>query len=124
MRKTDEEYYLEIEELAKGKAVQGIIVDPSAASFIECIKRHGRFQVYKGDNRVLDGIRNTSTMLNCGMLKIHRSCKNTIQEFGQYSWDTSKFEDTVIKQYDHAMDMIRYFVMTVMRRVGGRHWGI
>lgn len=124
MRKTDEEYYLEIEDLAKGKAIQGIIVDPSAASFIECIKRHGQFQVYKGDNRVLDGIRNTSTMLNCGMLKIHKSCVNTIQEFGQYSWDTNKFEDTVIKQYDHAMDMIRYFVMTVMRRVGGRHWGI
>ena len=122
-RKTDEEYYKEIEELAKGKQISGIIVDPSAASFIECIRRHGRFSVLKGNNAVIDGIRNTAAMLNCGMLTIHESCIHTIQEFGQYSWDTSKHEDTVIKQYDHAMDMIRYFVHTIMRRKSGRIWG-
>ena len=83
VRKTDEEYYDEIEKLAAGKQVSGIIVDPSAASFIECIRRHGRFSVIKGDNSVMDGIRNTAAMLNCGMLVIHRSCTNIITEFAQ-----------------------------------------
>lgn len=122
-RKTDEEYYQEIEKLAKGKQITGIIVDPSAASFIECIRRHGRFSVMKGENAVLDGIRNTAAMLNCGMFKVHKDCVHAIQEFGQYSWDTSKSDDAVIKQYDHAMDMIRYFIQTVMRRRSGRQWG-
>ena len=45
--KTDEEYYAELEKLAGGKDIRSMIVDPSAASFIACIRRHGRFSVRK-----------------------------------------------------------------------------
>ncbi len=38
---TDEEYYKKIEELADDRAITAVIVDPSAASFIACIRQHG-----------------------------------------------------------------------------------
>ena len=38
-QKTDEEYYAELEKLAGDKLIQAVVVDPSAASFIEmCIR--------------------------------------------------------------------------------------
>ena len=114
-QKTDEEYYEQIERLVRGVPLQYMVVDPSAASFIECVRRHGKFAVRKADNSVLDGIRNTSTMLNNGMLFFHTSCKDTIREFKAYRWDDAAKGDAVIKDNDHAMDDTRYFVQTVMR---------
>ena len=43
--RTDEEHYAQLECLCTGKQVEAVIVDPSAASFIECIRRHGKFRV-------------------------------------------------------------------------------
>lgn len=114
--KTDEEYYTELEKLAGELPVRSIIVDPSAASFIEVVKRHGKFKVRKAVNDVLPGIATTARYLRSGTLKIHRSCTDAIREFGLYTWDESSTEDRPIKENDHAMDDIRYFVMTVLRR--------
>lgn len=111
---TDEQYCDAVEQLAKGYDVRKIIVDPSAASFITALrKRH--FTVMPAKNEVLDGIRRTATMLENGDIKIHRSCGDTIREFGLYRWDEKATEDTVIKENDHAMDDIRYFVNTILR---------
>lgn len=112
---TDEEYCKEIEELAKDRQITKVIVDPSAASFITALKRHG-FRVQQADNSVLDGIRRTSVYLKNGNIKIHRSCVDAIREFGLYRWDEKKTVDTVVKENDHAMDDIRYFCNTVMRK--------
>lgn len=112
---TDEEYCDKIEELAKGRAITKIIVDPSAASFITALKRRG-FRVQQADNSVLDGIRRTSVYLKNGNIKIHRSCADAIREFGLYRWDEKKTVDTVVKENDHAMDDIRYFCNTIMRK--------
>lgn len=40
-------------------------------------------------------------------------------EFGLYRWD-EKTEDAVVKDNDHAMDDIRYFAYTVMRKKVGK----
>ena len=110
---TDEEYYSHLKDLAEGYPIKCIIIDPSAASFITTIRRHGEFTVRKANNSVLDGIRVTGTLLQSGKLKIHKSCKAAIGEFEVYSWDESSGEDKVIKEFDHAMDDIRYFCATV-----------
>jgi PBSX family phage terminase large subunit len=112
---TDEEYCDAVEALAAGKQIVKVIVDPSAASFILALKRRG-FRVQQADNAVLDGIRRTAVYLKNGNIKIHRSCKDAIREFGLYRWDERKTQDTVIKENDHAMDEIRYFCNSVMRR--------
>lgn len=115
--KTDEEYYTELERLAGRLHIEHVIVDPSAASFIETIRRHGRFSVRKARNEVLPGIRLTSTLLQAGKLLIHENCKDAIREFGLYCWDEKGEVDKPLKINDHAMDDIRYFCSTVMRRM-------
>lgn len=115
-QKTDEEYYQDLEALAGDLHIQYVVVDPSAASFIECIRRHGRFSVRKANNDVLDGIRLTSRLLKSGRMKIHRKCKDARREFGLYRWDEKQTVDKPIKENDHAMDEIRYFASTVLRR--------
>ena len=113
--KTDEEYYTELEKLAGELPIESVIVDPSAASFIETIRRHGRFSVRKAKNDVLDGIVTTSRYIKSGQIQICSCCKDAIREFGLYRWDDKATEDKPIKENDHAMDDIRYFSQTVLR---------
>ncbi|MBO5505531.1 MAG: PBSX family phage terminase large subunit [Clostridia bacterium] len=113
---TDEEYCDKLEELTADTDVRAVIVDPSASSFITAIKRRGRFPVRKANNSVLDGIRNVSSCLSGGQLMFSPKCKDTIREFSSYSWDTEKGSDTVIKENDHAMDDMRYFVSTILKK--------
>lgn len=118
--KTDEEYYAELEKLAGDLNVRSVIVDPSAASFIEVIRRHKRFMVRKAKNDVINGIMTTARYLQDGTIKIHRDCKDIIREFGLYRWDEKVSEDRPIKENDHAMDDCRYFAYTVLREKAGR----
>ena len=115
-QRTDEEHYTELERLVGNYPIDCIVIDPSAASFIETIRRHGRFIVRQAENDVLNGIRITAALLSCGKIKIHARCTNAIREFGSYRWDEKRGEDAVIKEYDHAMDDIRYFAATILSK--------
>ncbi|MEG0853001.1 MAG: PBSX family phage terminase large subunit [Angelakisella sp.] len=116
-QKTDEEYYEELEKLAGKKNIRSVIVDPSAASFIECIRRHRQFRVRGADNRVVDGIRLVSSLLGEDRLLIHKSCKDWLREVRAYSWEEKGSSDRVVKEFDHAMDDTRYFCSTIMGRL-------
>lgn len=115
-QKTDEEYYQDLETFVGETPVERVIIDPSAASFKECIRRHGRFRVRDADNSVLDGIRFTGTLIAQGRIKVHESCVNTIAEFGSYVWDDKAAQDAVVKENDHSMDQMRYLCHTLRRR--------
>lgn len=114
-QRTDEEHYAAIEALAGNLPIRKIIVDPSAASFIEVIRRHGRFPVEPASNRVLDGIRDVATRLHAGDILFNDCCKDCINEFGLYRWDDKATEDRPLKTSDHAMDDTRYFVREAFR---------
>lgn len=118
--KTDEEYYTELEKLAGDLPIKSVVVDPSAASFIEVIRRHHKFTVRKAKNDVLNGIMTTARYLQDGTIKVHRSCEDAIREFGLYRWDEKATEDKPIKENDHAMDDIRYFAQTILREKVGK----
>lgn len=115
IQKTDEEYADEVEKLIKGYDIKQFIVDPSAASFIAELKKR-EYSVIKAKNDVIDGIRVTSRYLTKGNIKIHTSCTDAIKEFGLYSWNDKSSVDEVIKENDHAMDEIRYFCNTIMKK--------
>lgn len=115
-QKTDEEYCDMVEQLAGDKLIRAVVVDPSAASFIEALRRRSGFKVRHADNDVLNGIRTTSDFLRDGRIKIHAGCKDAIREFGLYRWDEKAESDRVVKENDHAMDEIRYMVMTVLKK--------
>ena len=114
---TDEEYYKELVKLADDLPICYVIIDPSAASFIETVRRHGRFTVKRARNDVLDGIRFTAGLLSEDKIKIHPVCKSTIAEFTSYRWDDESDTDRPIKQNDHAMDDLRYFCYTILKRI-------
>lgn len=114
-RHTDEKHYQMLEQLADGYPIQQVLVDPSAASFIECIRSHCRFNVRSANNTVLDGVRLTGSLLEQGRLLFSDTCTDIIREFGLYRWDEDKTEDVVIKENDHAMDDMRYFCYTILK---------
>ena len=113
-QKTDEEHYLSLKNLVGNRKLRCVTVDPSAASFIQVIKRHGEFSVIPAKNNVIDGIRRVSTALKNGEIKICSSCRDSIREFSLYRWDEKNGMDNPIKENDHAMDDIRYFVTTIL----------
>ncbi len=127
--RTDEEHYAALEKLIRHEVwnsgrrtvesypIQCVVIDPSAASMIECIRRHGSFSVRAAKNDVIPGIGITGSLLAAGKLKIHADCKDCIREFGIYSWDEKAKGDQVIKENDHAMDDTRYFCYTILRRL-------
>ena len=110
-QKTDGEYAAALAELAGGRPVRKVIVDPSAASFIELLRREG-WNVEKADNDVLAGIRTTAELLRKGKLVICDPCADAIREFSLYCWDERAEGDRVKKVHDHAMDDIRYFAVS------------
>lgn len=112
-QKTDQEYYEDLERLAGERAIECLIIDPSATSFIALVKQKKRFRVRKAKNDVIDGIQKTASALQMGKIKVNDCCKQTIKEFGLYSWDQKNGEDRPIKDNDHAMDALRYFVETM-----------
>ncbi len=114
---TDEEYCIELERLAGDLPIQSVIVDPSAASFIEAVRRRSRFSVKRAKNDVLDGIRYTAGLIAGERIAVHSSCENTLRELGEYSWDTASAEERPIKLNDHAMDEMRYFCYTILRKI-------
>lgn len=116
---TDEEYYCSLTALIGDRKVEYAVVDPSAASFIECIKRHGKIRVVRADNDVVKGIRKTSDALKSGRIKICKPCRDAIREFSLYRWDESAKYDAPRKENDHAMDDIRYFVMSLENSADG-----
>ena len=113
----NEAYYDIIKEVAGDYPITSIIIDPSAAGMKATIRKYGEFTCTDGDNDVLNGIQEVTKYINAGYLKIHDSCKGTLDEFEAYSWDDKVMdEDRVIKENDHRMDLIRYFIYTVARR--------
>ena len=112
---TDEEYCDALEHLAKGLPVEQIVMDPSAASLIAALRRRA-LPVRKARNEVLPGIRLVATLLKAGILQFSPRCKDAIREFSLYRWEDNGEKDTVVKENDHAMDDIRYFCATILRR--------
>ncbi len=99
------------------------MADPSAASFIEVLRRRG-WRVEKADNDVLAGIRTTAELLKAGKLVICEECRDAIREFSLYCWDEKAVGDRVKKVHDHAMDDIRYFAATVAAGERGYFGGL
>nr|DAJ54074.1 MAG TPA: large terminase [Caudoviricetes sp.] len=115
-QKTDAEYADDLESWLSGTDINAVIVDPAAASFIAELTKRG-YRVIKAKNDVADGIRLVATKLNLLKIVFSNICQDTIKEFASYIWDAKAAEhgeDKPVKQYDHAMDAVRYFVYTIL----------
>lgn len=90
-----------------------ILVDPSAASFIQELRSRG-WVVKEADNEVLDGIRKVGALYAKRQIRINRNnCKGLISETQSYVWDdkaAERGEEKPVKQLDHGPDALRYRV--------------
>ena len=89
----------------------GVLVDPSAASFIQALRRRGVF-VTPANNDVLDGIRRTGNLIARRVIQINERSGGLIGEMGAYSWDETAAMHGVerpVKQFDHGADALRYY---------------
>ena len=116
-RVDNEAYYKMVCDLIGDLKIEYIIVDPSAAGFIETIKKYAKYVVVGANNDVINGIQEVTKYLNYGLLQFHESCKEMLKEFQQYAWDDKSNDDVVIKENDHLCDQLRYYVMTVARQL-------
>lgn len=121
-QKTDAQYKADLDawirDVAPGATIRTII-DPSAASFIAVLRQSkDRYKVQPADNAVLDGIRETATAMQTGLVKFSPKLKHWRMEVEGYTWDETSSEDRPVKVNDHAQDAARYFVKTmkVIRR--------
>lgn len=125
-QKTDEDYGAAVDELAQVALskmetptnIYGIreklrvIVDPSAASFIALLRRREWCKCIPADNDVADGIRETATAMQNGLIKISPKLKEWRKEAEGYVWDEDA-DDKPVKERDHYLDSTRYFVRTM-----------
>lgn len=114
-QKTDNEYLEEYFKFTEELKIKAVVVDPSAASFIALLKRN-HIYVMPAKNNVVEGIRVTANALSKGQIKINNCCNDCISEFSLYHWDEKAAEDRPVKEHDHAMDDMRYFVLTILNR--------
>lgn len=120
-QKTDGEYAADLRRLAGGREIELVVVDPSAASFLELLRREG-WRTAQAENDVLSGIRLTAGLLRERKLVICGGCRDALREFQLYCWEPGGGRDRVRKEHDHAMDDIRYFAATVAARGAGGGW--
>lgn len=96
-----------------------VAVDAAAAGLIADMRNNGiPAQPRKG--RVLDGIRQVQNLLAVQgderpRLTISPACVNTINEFESYVWKDGR--DEPVKENDHSLDALRYYVNTKEMRV-------
>jgi hypothetical protein len=124
-QKTDEQYANDLDDftsdikLPEGRKLE-VIVDPSAASFIAVLRQRHRYKVRKADNAVADGLRETATCMDKGLIKINEKLTAVKKELSGYMWDAKKADETPVKDKDHAADAIRYLCKTkkLVKRMG------
>ncbi len=100
---------------ARGAWMQGAI-DPASRgrsqidgqNLLQMYRDLGLF-VTEADNAVEAGIYEVWQRLSTGRLKIFRTCHNTLGEYRLYRRDE---KGRVVKEMDHALDALRYLVMT------------
>lgn len=118
-QKVDAEYADDFFEFISDYPVRTVYIDPSAASFkLELRRRSPSLVIKDANNDVLNGIRVVSLRLATGDLKVCKCCRNLVQEFQSYVWDTKKADrgkDEPVKAFDHLLDSLRYGIFT--------HWG-
>lgn len=118
-QKTDSEYADDLDAFTGGDRDLTVIIDPSAASFIEELRRRG-YRARPAVNDVRDGISVMATLIGeRRLLADPAACPCFMAEIHSYVWDEKAGQQGVerpLKEHDHAMDAARYLCRTVIRK--------
>lgn len=100
-----------------GLSKERIIADSAEPKSIEELRRLGLKRIkpsVKGPDSVMNGI---DKMQRCEII-IDERCKNTIEEFENYTWEkdrkTNEYINRPVDIYNHHIDSIRYGIQSVI----------
>lgn len=96
--------------------IRVMYIDPAAKVLISELKSLGFLNIGDADNSVLSGIDYVKDLFAAEMLFISSSCTNLILELASYQY-SDKDGVNVIKQFDHAVDALRYVLYSSRGRL-------
>lgn len=108
----------QIADYVKSCNFNRVYPDPENPSAVNLLNEKGVavIEVTKGKGSVKSGIDRIHLLFKMGKLKIHSSCKSLIWELVNYRYPDSRpnhnDDENPIKENDHAIDSIRYALMT------------
>lgn len=108
----------QIAEVASGFNAQVAYPDPASPEAIEELRKANINirEVTKGKDSIQNGIDQVRELFKQNRIHIHKSCVNLIWELETYSYQDKKPDknepEVPIKENDHAMDALRYALMT------------
>ena len=111
----------QIGDYVKTCGFNGVAPDPESPSAIEVLNQKGVnvMEVVKGRDSIKSGIDAIRALFKGNKIHIHRSCINLIQELETYSYPEKSVNhnepEVPIKENDHALDALRYLIMTLQR---------
>ncbi len=121
-QKTDAEYAEDLERFLDGDRNTVVIIDPSAASLKAELRNRG-FRLRDAKNDVREGIAAAAVRIAERSVRVHRkNCPCFLREIHGYLWDEKarqRGEEKPLKEHDHAMDALRYLVLTLNSRFRG-----
>ena len=104
-----------IKKLCQGKSLFGIYADPSEPGLMQELTVLGITPIIPGDNDVELGINRVGELIKAKRFKVSHSCPNTIDELETYhrrSKDDEMSEVKIVKVKDHAIDAVRYCLLS------------
>lgn len=119
--KPGDDWVSDAKDLRDKWRITAFYADPEDANAIQQFGMEG-LPVTKADNKRLPGVKAVQALLATDRLRVvEGAAPNTVTEFGQYHWKTdpdgNPLEDAdPAKEFDHAMDALRYGVMGIGRR--------
>lgn len=108
----------QIGEYVKDCKFNRVYPDPESPSAIEVLNTKGIsvIEVVKNKDSIKNGINRIRQLLKSNKLFIHKSCINLISEFETYAYPESNQgrneNENPVKDHDHALDALRYALMT------------
>lgn len=101
--------------LQDSKEYEATICDPSGATERATLADHGIYSIAYPSEIVegLEAVRQSLKMRDDGKpgLVVSSQCKETIREFNLYSYRETGDLEKPMKEYDHCMDALRYFIV-------------
>lgn len=113
--KLPEESGADIKQLSKDERIEYAACDPSDPAAIEKYRRLG-IPARTANNAVKEGIEAVITLFKSNRFFIFRGLVNLLDEIENYRWKEKQeqLKDEPVKEYDHAVDALRYGVMEAM----------
>jgi len=109
---------VQIAEYVASCNFNSVYPDPESPSAIQALNDKGIhvLEVIKNKDSIKNGINIVRDLFKQNKLKIHKSCVNLIAELETYSYPDKRpdhnEEENPIKEHDHALDALRYALMT------------